>query len=109
MENFVTPTGFRIPKRSARESLYRLSYPDPHSHKQLYIYLNLSNSKEYYDLYSSLNIIRVIKPRRMKWAGHVARIEECAEAHRVSVRKNEGRRPLGRSRRRWENNIKNGS
>jgi hypothetical protein len=51
--------------------------------------------KELYALYSSPNIIRVIKSRRLRWAGHIARMV-----------KPEGRRPLGRPRRRWENNIK---
>jgi len=44
--------------------------------------------------------------RRMRWAGHVARTGERRVAHRVSVGKPEGKRPLGRPRRRWEDNIK---
>ena len=51
-------------------------------------------------LYSSPNILRVIKSRRMRWAGHVARMDEEREAYRVLVRKPEGKRPLGRPRRR---------
>jgi hypothetical protein len=58
------------------------------------------------DLYSSPNIIRVIKSRRMKWAGHIARMGEGRGAYRVLVGRPEGRRPLGRPRRRWEDNIK---
>jgi hypothetical protein len=58
------------------------------------------------DLYSSPNIIRAIKSRSMRWAGHVARMGEGRGAYRVLVGKPEGRRPLGRSRRRWEDNIK---
>jgi hypothetical protein len=58
------------------------------------------------DLYSSPNIIRVIKSRRMKWARHVARMEEKRGASRILVGRPEGRRPLGRPRRRWEDNIK---
>jgi len=50
--------------------------------------------------------VRVIKSRRMRWAGHVARIGEREGLYRVSVRKPEGRRPFGRPRRRWEDNIK---
>jgi hypothetical protein len=46
------------------------------------------------------------KPRRMRWAGHVARIGEKRNAHRVLVGKPEGKRPLGRHRRRWQDNIK---
>ena len=58
------------------------------------------------DLYSSPNIVRVIKSRRMRWAGHVARIDEERGAYRVLVGKPEGKRPLGRPRRRWVDNIR---
>jgi hypothetical protein len=58
------------------------------------------------DLYSSPNIIRVIKSRRMRWAGYVACMGEGRGAYRILVGRPEGRRPLGRSRRRWEENIK---
>ena len=57
-------------------------------------------------LYSSLNIVRVIKSRRMRWAGHVARMEEGRGVHKVLVGKPEGNKPLRRPRRRWEDNIK---
>jgi hypothetical protein len=56
------------------------------------------HSKELYALYSSPNIIRVIKSRRLRWAGHVARMGEMGSAYRVLVGKPEGRRPLGRPR-----------
>ena len=52
------------------------------------------------------NIVRVVKSRRMRRVGHVARIGEGRGVHRVLVRKPEGKRPLGRPRRRWEDNIK---
>jgi hypothetical protein len=58
------------------------------------------------DLYSSPNIIRVIKSRRMRWAAHVARMGEKTLARRILVGRPEGRRPLARPRRRWEYNIK---
>jgi len=58
------------------------------------------------NLYSSPNIVRVIKSRRMRWAGHVARMEEGRGVCRVLVGKPERRRPLGRPRRRWEDNIR---
>jgi hypothetical protein len=58
------------------------------------------------DLYSSPNIVRVIKSRRMKWAGHVARIGERRGVYRGLVGKPEGKIPFGRPRRRWEDNIK---
>jgi hypothetical protein len=64
------------------------------------------HNKELYDLYSSPNMIRVIKSRRMRWAGHVACMGEGRGAYRNLVGRPEVRRPLGRPRRRWENNIK---
>jgi hypothetical protein len=63
-------------------------------------------NEELNDLYSSPNIIRVIKSRRMRWAGYVARMGEGRGAYRVLVGRPEGRRPFGRPRRRWEDNIK---
>jgi hypothetical protein len=63
-------------------------------------------NEELNDLYSSPNILRVIKTRRMRWAGHVARMGEGRGAYSILVGRPEGRRPLGRPRRRWENNIK---
>jgi len=57
------------------------------------------------DLYSSPNIVQVIKSRRMRWAGHVARMGEERGMYRVLVGEPEGRRPLGRRRRRWADNI----
>jgi hypothetical protein len=62
--------------------------------------------KELYALYSSPNIIRVIKSRRLRWAGHVACVGESRGAYRVLVENPEGRRLLERPRRRRENNIK---
>jgi hypothetical protein len=58
------------------------------------------HNEELHDLYSSPSIIRVIKATRIRWAGHVARMEEVREAHNILVV-----RPLGRPRRRWEDNI----
>ena len=57
-------------------------------------------------MYSSPNIVRVIKSRRMRWAVHVARMEEGRDMHKVLVGKHEVKRPLGRPRRRWEDKIK---
>jgi hypothetical protein len=53
------------------------------------------------DLYSLPNIVRVVKSKRMRWAGHVARMGLERGLHRVWVRKPEGKRPFGRTRRRW--------
>ena len=64
------------------------------------------HNEELNDLYSSPNIVRVIKSRRMRWAGHVARIGEERGVYRVLVGKPEGRSPLGRPRRRWVDNIR---
>jgi hypothetical protein len=58
------------------------------------------------DLYFSPSIIRIIKSRRMRWAGHVARMGENRNAYRLLLGKPEGKRPLGRPRRRWLDNIK---
>jgi hypothetical protein len=57
-------------------------------------------------LYSSPNIIRVIKSRRMRWAGHIARMKERRVGYRVLVGKPEGKKPLRRPRRKWEVDIK---
>jgi len=64
------------------------------------------HNEELNDLYSSSNIVRVIKSRRMRWAGHVARMDEEKGVYRVLLWKPEGREPLGRPRRRWLNNIR---
>ena len=66
------------------------------------------HNEELNDLYSSPNIILVIKSRRMRWAGHVACMGDRRGEYRVLVGKSEGRSPLGRPRSRWENNIKLG-
>ena len=64
------------------------------------------HNEEFNDLYSSHNIVRVIKSRRMKWAGYVARMRDRIGAHRVLVGRPERRRPLGRPRRRPEIMLK---
>jgi len=64
------------------------------------------NNEELRDLYTLPNIVRVVKSRRMRWAGHVARMREGRGVCRVLVGKLEGKRPLERPRRRWEDNIK---
>jgi hypothetical protein len=58
------------------------------------------HNEELRDLYSSPSIIRIIKSRRMVWVGHVTRMGENMKAHRLLVGKPEGKRPLGRPRRR---------
>ena len=64
------------------------------------------HNEELNDLYSSPKIVRVMKSRRMRWEGHVARMGERRGVYRVFVWKREGKRQLGRPRRRWEDNIK---
>jgi len=64
------------------------------------------HNEELNDLYSSPNIVRVIKSRKLRWAGHVARMGEERGVYRVLVGKPEGKRPLGRPRRRWVDNIR---
>jgi hypothetical protein len=64
------------------------------------------HNEERHNLYCSPSVIRIIKSRRMRWAGHVACMREKRNAYRILVGKLEGKRPIGRPRCRWENNIK---
>jgi hypothetical protein len=64
------------------------------------------HNEELHNLYSSRNIIRIIKSRRMRWAEHAARMGEKRNVDRILVEKPEGKRPLGRPRHRWIDNIK---
>jgi hypothetical protein len=64
------------------------------------------HNDELHSLYSSPNIFRVIKSRRMKWVGHMAHMGEGRDVYRVLVSRSEGKRPLGRPRHRWKGNIK---
>jgi hypothetical protein len=64
------------------------------------------HNEELHGLYSSPSIIRVIKARRMKWVGHVARTGEARGAYNILVGRPEGRRPLRRHSRKWEDNKK---
>jgi hypothetical protein len=64
------------------------------------------HNEELSDLYSLPHIMQVVKSRRMRWTGHVARMGEGRGVHRVLVGKPDGKRPLGRPRSRWEDNIK---
>jgi hypothetical protein len=64
------------------------------------------HNEELNDLYCSPNVVRVIKSRRMRWAGHVARMGEERRVYNVLVGKPEGKRPMGRPRRRWVDNIR---
>jgi hypothetical protein len=63
-------------------------------------------NEELHNLYSSPSIIRIITSRRMRWAGHVVRMGEKRNVYRLLVGKPERKRPLGRARRRWIDNIK---
>jgi len=62
-------------------------------------------NEELNDLYSSPNVVRVMKSRKMRWAGHAARMGRVAGVYRVLVGEPEGERPLGRPRRRWVDNL----
>jgi hypothetical protein len=64
------------------------------------------HNKELPSLYPSANIVRMIKTRRLRWAGYVARIKESMSAFKVLTGKTTGKRPIGRPRRRWEYNIR---
>ena len=73
----------------------------------MYIYTHTKlHNEELHDLYSLPNIVRVMKWRRMRWVGHVARMGESLGVYRVLVGKPEGKRPLGRPSCRWEDSIK---
>ena len=63
------------------------------------------DNKELYALYSSPNTIRVFKSRRLRWAGHEARMGKRSVAHRVLAGKHKGRRPLGKPFNKWKDNI----
>ena len=64
------------------------------------------HNAELHSFYCSPNIVRVIKSRRLRWAGHVARMEEGRTGFRILKGTPTGKRPLGRARRRWEDNIR---
>jgi hypothetical protein len=68
-------------------------------------YRKLHND-ELNNLHASSSMIRVVKPRMMKWAGHVARMGEMRNAYNISVEKSEGKRAVGRPRCRWKDNIR---
>jgi hypothetical protein len=69
-------------------------------------WLRKLHNEELRDLYSTPSIIIMIKPRKLRWGRHVARAGEKSNAYRLLVRKPEGKRPLGRPRRRWVDNIR---
>jgi hypothetical protein len=64
------------------------------------------HNEKLHSFYSLSNIIRLIKSRRMRWTGNETGMEETRNAHNILVRKRDGKRPLGRPRRRWEDNIR---
>jgi hypothetical protein len=74
----------------------------------LLVWWRKHHNEELHDLYSSPDIVWVIKSRRMRLAGHVAQMGEERGVYRVFVGKPEGKRPLGRPRHRWEDNIRMG-
>jgi hypothetical protein len=73
-----------------------------------YIYIYIISRLRVNDLDSSPNIVRVIKSKRVRWTGHVARMDERRGVYSILVENREGKRPLGRHKRRWEDNIKMG-
>jgi hypothetical protein len=75
-------------------------------HYFLTSYLKKLHNEDDHSLYASPNIIQVMKSRRVRWARHVARMGEMRNAYIILVGKSEGKRPLGRPRRRWEDNIR---
>jgi len=83
-----------------------VNHPAPTAIDCYFLPLAFVHNEELKGLYSSPNIVRVIKYRRIRWAGHVARMGEGKGVYRVLVGKPEGKRPLGRPRHRWEDNIR---
>jgi len=94
---------FRVCHRRVQVNQDGLKLNDTH---QLLVYVDDINNEEVNDLYTSPNIIWVIKSRRMRWAGHVARMRKRSGVYRVLVGKLEGKRPLEGPRSRREDNIK---
>ena len=64
------------------------------------------HNEELHSLYRSPNIVRMIKTRRLSWAGHVVRMKKGRSAFKILTGKPSGKRPLGRTRSRWEDNIR---
>ena len=64
------------------------------------------HNEELHSLYHSLNILKVIKSRGLRWAGYVARMQESRNAFKILTGKSTGKRPLGRPRGRWEDNMR---
>jgi hypothetical protein len=89
----------RVFENTVLRRIFGLKREEDGSWRKLY-------NDELHSLYSSPNIVRVIKSRRLRWAGHVARMGEGTSVYKVFVWSSGGKRPLGRPRRRWEDNIK---
>ena len=112
MKNPLTPAGIEpVTFRFVAQHLNRCATRSPKiqvSLLEIICFLSFLFTCILYDnsLYSSPNIVRVIKSRRMRWAGHVARMSEERGVYRVLVGKPEGRRPLRRPRRKWMDNIR---
>ena len=98
----MRPTFARSFVPSDGGNVLRISY----LHRVFHVSWRRLHNEEINVLYSTPNIVRVIKSRRMRWAGHVARMGEERGVCSVLVGKPEGKRPLGRPRRRWVDNIK---
>jgi hypothetical protein len=74
--------------------------------KKITFFCYVIHNEELHNLYTSPNVIRMIKSWRMRWAGYIARMKDKINAYRFSAGKSEIKRALGRARRRWEYNIK---
>jgi hypothetical protein len=101
---------YRIQKFVAIQEATAGSCAEPdqlvHTFKPYFLRCLRPNNEELHNVYSSPSIIRVIKSRRMRWTGHAARMGERRNAYRILVGKPDGKRPLGRPRRRWVDNVK---
>ena len=98
--------GLRRRKSSAAPSEHRITVHRSSSPWSRHYMYKVKQATFIMVIYSSPNIVRVIKARTMRWAGHVARMGERSGVYKGLVRKPKRKKPLGRSRRRWEDNIK---
>jgi hypothetical protein len=95
-----------VPVRTVTDHVFFTQFRKAETTILVHVYIYVLHNEELHGLYSSPSIVRVIKARRMRWAGHVEGMGEMRGAYNILVGRPEGRRPLGRPRHRWEDTIK---